>query len=423
MLDKVTKWSYCLTVIIIITAAFFAGLAGPSKVYTVKRKEHKVLQMTCPSDRLISLQSAIYSFYKPSRFPHCKRYTSVIHKIRRDVKCIKQSNCKFIASNTLLGDVCRGAHKFLTVQYTCKRVCPFDYFGPGCGKVCSKLCAKPSNLSTCHAITGACLDGCFAGYTGDYCDMMCSNQTYGYKCTKDCSRNCKYGKGRICDNVNGTCFYSCINGYTGLKCDIIAFIGDNIFHCIWPPAVFFFALATMAATYVSRTDKGIQKRKEESRSKKAAQQKRHGGKKKVKRLRKRRRKKTKTKPKPRKELRWSDNEEGPKPSLKKPKDYIVSVFRLTKPRKFFRHRKSRGVFSWSGTPESDTLESGTDKPPSVAGASTISTGQASTTLLNERDSVGLSRSSRAYKSSKGSLNTIVSYPAAASRTSKETVVY
>ncbi|GFR91483.1 hypothetical protein ElyMa_000844300 [Elysia marginata] len=147
----------------------------------------------------------------------------------------------------------------------------------------------------------------------------------------------------------------------------------------------------MAALFVSRNDKGIQKRKEESGSKKAAQQKRHGDKKKVKPRRKRRRKKTKTKPKPRKELRRNDNKEGPKPSLKKTKDYIVSVFNLTKPRKFFQHRKSRGVSLWSGTPESNTLESGTEKPPCVAGESSISIDQASSTLLNERASVGTSR--------------------------------
>ncbi|GFS21504.1 multiple epidermal growth factor-like domains 6, partial [Elysia marginata] len=186
------------------------------------------------------------------------------------VRCIRQTTCRFRVSNTLLGELCRGAHKTLTVQYTCERQCPFDYFGTRCANVCSEHCEKPNNLSTCHVITGACPDGCVAGYKGDNCDMhcenerygpgctsrcshfcernsslstcnastgscflgclpgyngdncdlMCSNETYGYNCTNDCSPNCKYGKGRICDLVNGTCFYSCINGYTGLKCDI-----------------------------------------------------------------------------------------------------------------------------------------------------------------------------------------------------------
>ncbi|GFS21507.1 hypothetical protein ElyMa_006926500 [Elysia marginata] len=89
-------------------------------------------------------------------------------------------------------------------------------------------------------------------------------------------------------------------------------------------------------------DKGIQKRKEESRPQKAAQQKRHGDKKK-----------------------------------------------------------------------SNTLESGTEKPPCVAGESSISIGQASSTLLNERASIGTSRS----------LNTIVSYPVVASQTSIQTLAF
>ncbi|GFR63723.1 multiple epidermal growth factor-like domains 6 [Elysia marginata] len=296
-----------------------------------------------------------------------------------------------------------GAHKTLTVQYTCERQCPFDYFGARCANVCSEHCEKPNNLSTCHVITGACPHGCVAGYKGDNCDMHCENERYGPGCTSRCSHFCERNSSlSTCNASTGSCFLGCLPGYYGDNCDL-TFIGDNIFHYIWPPAVFLFGLATMAATYVSRTDKGIQKRKEESRSKKAAQQKRHGDKKKVKPRRKRRRKKTKTKPKPRKELRWSDNEEGSKSSFQKPNDYIVSVFSLTKPRKFPR--------------------SGTQKLPSVAGASSISTGQASTTLLNERDSIGTSGSSRARKSSKGSLNTIVSYPAAASRTSKGTLVY
>ncbi|GFS04294.1 hypothetical protein ElyMa_002909400, partial [Elysia marginata] len=103
----------------------------------------------------------------------------------------------------------------------------------------------------------------------------------------------------------------------------------------------------------------------------------------------------------------------PKPSLKKTKDYIVSVFNRTKPRKFFQHRKSLGVSLWSGTPKINTLESGTEKPPSVVGESSISIGQASSTLLNERASIGTSRS----------LNTIVSDPVVASQTSIETVEF
>ncbi|GFR82990.1 hypothetical protein ElyMa_000639700 [Elysia marginata] len=77
--------------------------------------------MACPDGTLINLQSAIYSLEDPSKNPRCSPSKSVKQHLERRIDCIIEKDCNFIISNTLLGDICRGAKKILQVRYTCMR--------------------------------------------------------------------------------------------------------------------------------------------------------------------------------------------------------------------------------------------------------------------------------------------------------------
>lgn len=44
-------------------------------------------------------------------------------------------------------------------------VCPLGLYGVACNNKCGNC----RDVSQCHHITGACVSGCDAGYTGDLC--------------------------------------------------------------------------------------------------------------------------------------------------------------------------------------------------------------------------------------------------------------
>ena len=60
---------------------------------------------------------------------------------------------------------------FQYVQYTFSKyvflACEDGYFGDMCTQKCSKNC---NQAGICNKTTGFCLDGCQAGWMGDFCD-------------------------------------------------------------------------------------------------------------------------------------------------------------------------------------------------------------------------------------------------------------
>ncbi|GFN73510.1 multiple epidermal growth factor-like domains 10 [Plakobranchus ocellatus] len=90
--------------------------------------------------------------------------------------------------------------------------CPVGYYGPACRYLCSNKCLSME----CHNITGACLDGCQAGYTGENCQNVCRDGYYGDNCTQTCATTCPNNK---CDHVTGSCLEECPPGTTGHNCD------------------------------------------------------------------------------------------------------------------------------------------------------------------------------------------------------------
>ncbi|XP_067685093.1 protein draper-like [Haliotis asinina] len=99
-------------------------------------------------------------------------------------------------------------------------VCSDGWFGEDCDKQCH--CAR--NTEVCDKITGQCLSGCAAGYTGIDCQTACPDGYYG-DCTSRCgncfnSAHCNKATG-ICPNGcaagwhRDTCLQPCPDGYYG----------------------------------------------------------------------------------------------------------------------------------------------------------------------------------------------------------------
>ncbi|GFR86365.1 multiple epidermal growth factor-like domains 11 [Elysia marginata] len=99
----------------------------------------------------------------------------------------------------------------------CTEDCEKGTFGENCTNKCSENCQDSDKV--CHHVTGVCLKGCQAGYSGEFCDTTCSNDTYGENCENSCSVYCaRAGESSTCSPVNGSCFYGCRRGYTGDTC-------------------------------------------------------------------------------------------------------------------------------------------------------------------------------------------------------------
>ncbi|RUS69729.1 hypothetical protein EGW08_022505, partial [Elysia chlorotica] len=88
-------------------------------------------------------------------------------------------------------------------------------YGQDCSSNCSKNC-RGSGL--CHHKTGACTDGCIAGFMGEHCDIDCIDKMYGLNCSSRCSENCA-GSG-LCHYQTGACNDGCLEGFLGERCVI-----------------------------------------------------------------------------------------------------------------------------------------------------------------------------------------------------------
>nr|XP_022312499.1 multiple epidermal growth factor-like domains protein 10 isoform X2 [Crassostrea virginica] len=105
----------------------------------------------------------------------------------------------------------------------CEQMCEFGKYGQNCSETCGK-CFE----NTCNHINGTCADGCAAGFMTNLCKTRCKDGRYGRDCQFNCSGNCLNQE--ICDKQNGTC-ESCAEGYQGGKCDERCETGSYGLNC------------------------------------------------------------------------------------------------------------------------------------------------------------------------------------------------
>ncbi|XP_070194131.1 tyrosine-protein kinase receptor Tie-1-like [Littorina saxatilis] len=88
--------------------------------------------------------------------------------------------------------------------------CPEGLYGKKCEKRCSPGC-----YGGCQRITGQCLHGCGAGWTGDNCLKPCQDYRYGPDCRLQCG-HCHDDE--PCAPATGTCVRGCEAGLRGHQC-------------------------------------------------------------------------------------------------------------------------------------------------------------------------------------------------------------
>ncbi|XP_067678575.1 receptor-type tyrosine-protein phosphatase epsilon-like [Haliotis asinina] len=99
----------------------------------------------------------------------------------------------------------------------CDKECESGNYGANCSKICATRNCKGDN-SSCDHMTGQCVEGCKAGWTGTDCRQKCQH-SYGYGCSKMCSdRKCNETTPSNCDHVTGRCESGCRPGWIEADC-------------------------------------------------------------------------------------------------------------------------------------------------------------------------------------------------------------
>ncbi|XP_078330367.1 uncharacterized protein LOC144624438 [Crassostrea virginica] len=103
-------------------------------------------------------------------------------------------------------------------DYAYTDLCEVDVHGcpsPGSyGKNCSLKC--PQNCQDDYCVNGTYF-ACDPGYRGPRCNQECPAGFYGKRCVKNCSQTCVVTGS--CDKVTGRCLGGCQAGWTGDMCE------------------------------------------------------------------------------------------------------------------------------------------------------------------------------------------------------------
>ncbi|KFM74492.1 Multiple epidermal growth factor-like domains protein 6, partial [Stegodyphus mimosarum] len=86
-------------------------------------------------------------------------------------------------------------------------MCEIGYYGLNCNEVCR---CNAETTANCDFISGNCT--CFTGWTGELCDIKCSNGSWGVMCKNMCT----CAEGISCHYMTGKCM--CDPGWTGSDC-------------------------------------------------------------------------------------------------------------------------------------------------------------------------------------------------------------
>ncbi|XP_038066556.1 tyrosine-protein kinase receptor Tie-1-like [Patiria miniata] len=108
-------------------------------------------------------------------------------------------------------------------------ICPPGFSGPNCltacgrhrfGWHCEHECGGPNDvIQSCSGSQFGLPDpygnSCISGYSGRYCDTVCTSGSFGAGCTQTC--HCQSGD---CDPYTGECTNGCEFGWSGTSCQI-----------------------------------------------------------------------------------------------------------------------------------------------------------------------------------------------------------
>ncbi|XP_048239105.1 multiple epidermal growth factor-like domains protein 10 isoform X3 [Haliotis rufescens] len=141
-------------------------------------------------------------------------------------------NCSGVCGHCAYGSVCH------TVTGKCPDgLCEGWWTGDRCHDCRKGTYPRDERCEPCLAcedddcdITGTCLRGCRAGYSGELCNENCIDGRYGPMCQKVCG-HCRYGEN--CDRVTGNCTHGCQGGWTGRMCLAcrLGYYGQTCFPC------------------------------------------------------------------------------------------------------------------------------------------------------------------------------------------------
>ncbi|XP_048761472.2 uncharacterized protein LOC125670387 isoform X2 [Ostrea edulis] len=137
----------------------------------------------------------------PSVDQNCKNRTYGVNCLEKCGNCKNDEACN-VETGACPNGCTAGYHGTL-----CKDACLSRQYGENCLQTCSRFC---KNNRVCDSLTGSCPEGCATGYQGSTCAQVCSFGTYGDGCSQTCG---KCLNGASCDNVNGSCSGGCSPGY------------------------------------------------------------------------------------------------------------------------------------------------------------------------------------------------------------------
>ncbi|XP_048243318.1 uncharacterized protein LOC124125607 isoform X2 [Haliotis rufescens] len=135
------------------------------------------------------------------------------------VTCYTIPNDTAKTNNSVYDVPCDGTGRYFTIAHRARLnlceveiyVCSPGVFGDSCNQFCHCFQA------TCDPVSGVCPGDCRPGWQGDRCDTVCSNRSYGPKCSNMCTdRNCAGDS--PCDHISGTCVSGCKAGWMGDDC-------------------------------------------------------------------------------------------------------------------------------------------------------------------------------------------------------------
>jgi len=125
----------------------------------------------------------------------------------------------------------------------------------------------PLNSNSDNSYKSNCEDGtwnyvigcteCVTGKTGrPYCNITCSNQTYGTYCSKNCSKYCAsiIDSNQSCDPSNGTCSDGCTPFWSGPMCSTFILDSHNIIIivCVIVGGIIFIVIIVLVVTCIKR---------------------------------------------------------------------------------------------------------------------------------------------------------------------------